>query len=202
MARLRFGRSLPTTVREYRRLIDRRIQPVLGELRLARLRTADLDTFYAALNRQAGLSPATVRQIHSILRRALRQAVRWNGIGANPAVNPTLPRLRRSEVQPPTAPSIRLVLQSAMESDATIGTVLLLAATTGMRRGELCGLQWRDLDLDLARLVVARAVAAVPDGTIEKATKTRAVRPLEPFSASRQGTRPDRPPDGVHLLAR
>jgi integrase len=53
---------------------------------------------------------------------------------------------------------------------------MFLAARTGMRRGELCGLKWGDVDLARARIVVCRAVAAVPDGTIEKSTKTHASR--------------------------
>jgi hypothetical protein len=45
-----------------------------------------------------------------------------------------------------------------------------------MRRGELCGLKWGDMDLGRARIVVSPAVAAVPDGTTEKSTKTHASR--------------------------
>src|SRR3954468_9892518 len=54
--------------------------------------------------------------------------------------------------------------------------VIFLAAETGMRRGELCGLKWGDVDLGRPRIVVSRAVAAVPDGMIEKTTKTNASR--------------------------
>jgi integrase len=119
-----------------------------------------------------------VRQIHSILRRGLRQAVRWQWINANPAVNATLPRLRRKEVAPPAPDTIRALLRAAMEHDPNLGTLLLVAAATGLRRGELCGLKWGDVDFGRGRLVVTRAVAAVPDGTIEKSTKTHASRRL------------------------
>jgi len=166
----------PTTLREYRRLLDRRIQPALGERSLTRLTTADLDGFYSALSRQAGLAPATIRQIHSILRRGLRQAVRWGWIGAHPAVNITLPRRRTSEIQPPSPTVIRSLLDTAMERDSITGTLLFVAARTGMRRGELCGLKWGDVDLARSRIVVSRAVAVVPDGTTEKSTKTHASR--------------------------
>jgi integrase len=166
----------PTTLREYRRLLDRRIRPALGERQLSRLSTADLDAFYSALSHQAGLAPATIRQIHSILRRGLRQAVRWGWIGGNPAINTTLPRRRRAEIEPPSPAVIRSLLDAAIEHDATTGTLMFLAARTGMRRGELCGLKWDDVDLARAKIVVSRAVAAVPDGTIEKTTKTHASR--------------------------
>jgi integrase len=166
----------PTTLREYRRLLDRRIRPALGDRQLSRLTTAHLDAFYSALGRQAGLAPATIRQTHSILRRGLRQAVRWGWISVNPAVNTTLPRRQAHEMEPPTPPVIRSLLDAAMEHDVVTGTLLYLAARTGMRRGELCGLKWGDIDLGAARLVVSRSVAALPHGTTEKSTKTHASR--------------------------
>jgi integrase len=168
----------PTTLREYRRLIQRRIRPALGDMRLSRLNTADLDAFYAALTLRAELSPATVRQIHSILRRGLRQAVRWQWIHANPAVNATVPRIRRDEVSPPSPDTIRLVLATAAGRDPTLGALLITAAATGLRRGELCGLKWGDIDLKGSRIVVRHSIAAVPSGTVEKTTKTHASRRL------------------------
>ncbi len=141
----------PTTLREYRRLIARRIAPALGGLSVSKVTTARLDAFYQALSREADLSPASIRQIHSILRRGLRQAVRWEWIPANPAVNATLPRRQRTEIAPPSPSTTRALLQAANEHDQAFGTLLLLAASTGMRRGELCGLKWSDLDLARGR---------------------------------------------------
>jgi hypothetical protein len=91
----------PTTVREYRRLIRTKIVPAIGRLPVDRVQAADLDRFYRALVKQGGLSPASVRQIHAVTRRALRQAVKWGWIAANPAVNTTPPRLVKSEIVPP-----------------------------------------------------------------------------------------------------
>jgi hypothetical protein len=58
----------PTTLREYRRLIARRIAPALGDVNIAKLTTTRIDAFYLALSHHAELSPASIRQIHSILR--------------------------------------------------------------------------------------------------------------------------------------
>jgi integrase len=91
-------------------------------------------------------------------------------------VNTTLPRRRTSEIQPPSPAVIRSLLDTAMERDSITGTLLFVAARTGMRRGELCGLKWGDVDLARSRIVVSRAVAVVPDGTTEKYTKTHASR--------------------------
>jgi hypothetical protein len=189
----------PTTLREYRRLIARRIQPALGQVSIAKLTTPQLDAFYLALTRVAGLSPASVRQVHSILRRSLRQAVRWGWLSANPAVHASPPRLRRGEIDPPSLADLRKLLIAADAHDPGLGVLLRLAAATGMRRGELCGLRWSNVDLGRARLVVRRAVVAVPDGTAEKDPKTHAVRRLsldpgpstrcEPTSITRGATR-------------
>src|SRR5690349_20549295 len=114
------GYMSPTTLREYRRLIARRISPALGHVSIAKLTTAQIDAFYLALSQHAELSPSSVRQMHSVLRRGLRQAVRWRWIVSNPAVNATLPRRHRSELSPPTPSTIRLLLQAAAKHDPSL----------------------------------------------------------------------------------
>jgi integrase len=104
--------------------------------------------------------------------------VKWGWIATNPAVNATLPRLTRSELTPPLPSTTRLLLRAATERDPALGTLLLLAASTAMRRGELCGLKWGDIDLDSGRITVTRSIATVADGTVEKSTKTHSSRRL------------------------
>ena len=70
----------PTTVREYRRLVRTMIDPDLGKLPLRRVTTQRLDAYYASLARERGLSPASIRHVHAVLRGALGQAVRWGWI--------------------------------------------------------------------------------------------------------------------------
>lgn len=83
----------PTTVREYRRLVKKLISPDLGKLTLRQVSTQRLDTYYATLARERGLSPASVRHVHAVMRGALGQAVRWGWIPTNPlpwlAAHPT-----------------------------------------------------------------------------------------------------------------
>ena len=67
----------PTTVREYRRLVKQLISPDLGKLPLRRVTTQRLDTYHGTLSRERGLSPASVRHVHAVMRGALGQAVRW-----------------------------------------------------------------------------------------------------------------------------
>jgi integrase len=174
----------PTTLREYRRLVAKRIGPAIGDTPLTKLTTGRLDDLYQALARDEGLSPASVRQIHSIIRRCLRQGVRWGWIEHNVAVNASPPRVHRSPIEPPTIPTIQTLLAEADARDPSFGVLVRLAIATGMRRGELCGLQWCDVDMDRRRIEVRRAVVAIPNGTAVKLTKTGGTRRLSLDAAS------------------
>ncbi len=168
----------PTTIREYRRLVEKRIGPAIGSVPLTKLTTAQLDEFYQALTKQAGLAPASVRQIHSIIRRGLRQGVKWGWIEHNVAVNATPPVLRSKRIEPPSLDMIRSLISAAEAYDPSFGVLVRIAIATGLRRGELCGLRWIDIDLDQCRLHVRRSVAAIPGGATEKSTKTGTSRKL------------------------
>ena len=165
-----------TTVREYRRLVATRIGPDLGTLPLRRVTTQRLDAYYAVLTRQHGLSPATIRHVHAVLRGALGQAVKWGWLPSNPAVSASPPRLRKREITPPALTDTRALLDAADDYDADFGALLRVLAATGARRGEVCGLRWSDLDLQAGTISIRRSVASVTGGTIVKDTKTHAAR--------------------------
>ncbi|MCP5043082.1 MAG: site-specific integrase [bacterium] len=168
----------PTTLREYRRLVDRRIAPGLGKTPLVKVTTPVLDDFYRALSDDAGLSASSIRQIHSIIRRGLKQGVKWGWIANNPAVNATPPILRRRRIKPPSVAVIRQLVEVAEQVDDWFGLLVRLAIATGLRRGELCGLQWHDVDFGVGQLEVSRSVAATKDGPVVKSTKTGNTRKL------------------------
>jgi len=172
----------PTTARGYEWIIRTYILPTLGSTRLARLKSSQLDRFYANLRDQGGqdgkpLSAATVRQVHAILRRALHQAVRWEWIPANPAAHASPPRIRNQPLDPPGPDGVIKLIDAARKDDPDFGCYLLLAAITGARRGELCALRWADVDLENQTLNIARSVVEAAHGVlVEKDTKTHASR--------------------------
>lgn len=172
----------PTTARGYRWIVDTYVLPRLGKVPLARLRPAQLDTFYAHLRDKGGakggsLSPATVRQVHAILRKALNQAVRWGWVATNPAMQATPPRLRRPEVTPPAPADVLRLIEEADAEDPELSVFLRTSVTTGARRGELCALRWRDLDLAGRTMTIAHNLVEGSEGRlVEKDTKTHAVR--------------------------
>ncbi len=166
----------PATASAYRVYLRNWILPRLGEQKVDRLRPADLDRFYASLRKH--LSPASVLKVHSILRAALGQAVRWQMITDNPATHASPPRPVRPRVQAPTPEEVARLLAAAQAEDPEFALYLRLAAVTGARRGELCALRWDDLDLEGGQVVVARSLAVGNDGVVVKKTKTDRVRRL------------------------
>jgi integrase len=124
------------------------------------------------------MSAKTVRNIHSILSGAFAAAVRWEWIDRNPADAAKLPKIRQRP-RPATAPAdVAKVIAAARESHPALAVYLWLAAITGARRGELCGLQWADIDLDAGVLHIAFGYIVRSGQRIRKDTKTHQARQL------------------------
>lgn len=170
------GRS-PSTLARYRSAIRANIEPALGHKQLSQLAPADIDAFYGRLL-ASGLHPLTVRKSHAILSAACRQAVRWGWIDRNPVERASPPSPRGREIVPPTVEELRLLIKWAETSNPDLAALIFVAATTGCRRGELCGLQWTDLDLETATMVVARSIADADGVVTVKGTKTHQARRL------------------------
>jgi integrase len=141
----------------YRRCIDLYVRPQLGKHQLAQLTGAMLTAHYAHLIAAGGakgkpLSPTTVRTVHRVLNKAFGDAVRDDLLPANPAQRATPPTRRRYEAQVWTAEQAMTFL-GAVRSDR-LYAAWLVALSCGLRRGELAGLRWRDLDLDRGTLSV------------------------------------------------
>jgi len=170
------GQLSPTTIREYRRLVRTMLEPDLGKLPLRRLTAQRVDAYYAVLTRERGLSPATIRHVHAVLRGALGQAVRWGWLPTNPAASASPPKLRRREIVPPAIADTRALLLAADDHDLDLGALLRVLVATGARRGEVCGLRWSDLDLRAGTAYICRSVASVGGGTVVQDTKTHAAR--------------------------
>ena len=178
-----------TTRERYDDLIRLYIRPVLGDLVAGKLDAELLERFYARLQRckalcngrpKAGhtcepLSGSTVRKIHYILSGALEQAVRWRHLGVNPASFAATPSAERAEPDPPTAAEAAAVVGAAWR-DPEWGLLLWLIMVTGMRRGEISALRWRNLDLRNGVVFIQRANAQPRAGVKEKATKTHQQR--------------------------
>ena len=164
------ARLSPSTRLDYRRAIDAHLPaPLLGQ-RVWKIRTHDLDRLYVALETK-GLGPARIRRVHNILRRSLGQAVKWQWIARNPAVDASPPPLPASKIEPPNAEEVRRWVAGC---DGQMRVYAVLAANLGARRGELCALQWSDVDLDSGTMFIRRALVDGGPGVgiVAKETKT------------------------------
>jgi integrase len=133
----------------------------IGGIPLRNLTGAHLNALYAALEAE-GRSVATRRLVHAVLRRALNDACRWGKIARNPASASDPPSQPRSRTQAWTPSELRRFLDH-VANDRLFG-LWRLAATTGLRRGELLGLCWQCVDLEGARLRVEQQLLKTNGG--------------------------------------
>lgn len=144
----------PSTATRYRLDVETKLVPALGTVPLQRLSGAHLDGLYAELLER--LSPASVRHVHVVAHRALRDALRNDLVQRNAAAAATPPRIARKELNVWNTEQTRTFLL-AVEDDRLYAAWWLLA-TAGLRRGEVLGLRWPDLNLDTRRLAVVRSL--------------------------------------------
>ena len=166
----------PTTLRGYRQIAEAVVRPELGRIKLARLTARDLDRLYAKLSAK-GNAAMTVRHVHAFIGAALHQGERWQLVDRNVARQATPPTVHPAEVVAPSPDEVQRILEVAEAIEPALASLLLLAALTGARRGELCALRWSDVDWQGATLSIARSVyEKAGGGWGEKSTKTHGVR--------------------------
>jgi integrase len=149
-------RVRPSTWLSYQRNLERHVIPALGEIELQRLTPAHLTRFYRTLltggrlDGRGGLSAKSVKNIHGALHPALKDAVRWGYVARNVADAADPPKVVTPEMQVWTPAQIRTFLTHVR--DDRLYAAWMLFATTGMRRGEVAGLRWVDVDLAAGRV--------------------------------------------------
>ncbi|MDP9419099.1 MAG: site-specific integrase [Actinomycetota bacterium] len=150
----------PSTVESYARNVRVHIAPAIGSVKLQSLTPVHLDRLYAEMAERR--SPRMVRYVHTIVRKALSDAVKKGLVVRNVADAATPPSAKSTkapEMATWTPNQLRTFLDGV--ADHRLFPLLRLAAMTGLRRGEVLGLRWSDVDLDAGRLVVRQQVTAV-----------------------------------------
>lgn len=170
----------PTTVAQYRTLAETHIIPNLGCIKLRSLNAVHLDRLYGELLRSGrrrpsarqttGLSTTTVRAVHVTISAALTHAVRKSILSRNVARLADPPSPAEHEQQVWTAHQTATFLET-VQSDRLF-PLYLVAATCGLRRGELCGLRWESVDIDARKLTVASARVIAGTQVLESGPKT------------------------------
>ncbi|HSL01466.1 MAG TPA: site-specific integrase [Rubrobacteraceae bacterium] len=181
--------------------ISRYVIPAIGEVQLRDLTWQHLQRLYNDLL-DSGLSPATVKTVHVVLHKALKQAVRWELVDQNVADAVDPPRVEREEVKALGAKQVVRLLEAARGD--RLEALYVLAVTTGLRRGELLGLRWEDVDLAEGVVRVRQALTAEGTITRPKNARSRRVVALTPAAidamqrhADRQRDEGNYDPDGL-----
>jgi integrase len=144
-----------TTLDDYTHMIRLHLEPALGRKQLAQLTVADVDELWAA-KRKAGYKPNTVRIMRAVLRRALAQAEREGLVPRNVAALSQPARLGQPDGRALTVEQAHALLEAARGD--RLEAAFLLMLSYGLRRGEVLGLAWSDLDSTRHTLEVRRAV--------------------------------------------
>jgi integrase len=189
-----------TTRRMYAKYLEKHVRPFIGQLKAGSVDADALDSLYAELRRCrahctdrrgtdhrtahehncdercrphecAPLSATTIRHVHFVLSGAFAKAVRWRWVSNNPVSLASPPAARKPEPDPPSAEQAALLLTESWR-DADWGTLVWLTMTTGARRGELCALRWKDIDLVNGAMVVRRSISQDGAHCEEKDTKS------------------------------
>ena len=173
----------PSSHQTYKGYIENHIKPNIGDIPLEKLTTLDLQRLYKTLlangrvdrleskGQPKGLSPKTVRNIHQILSSALKLAQEQRIILTNPAEGCALPKVEHREMKTLPVEQLQSFLREA--KDSGVFELYYLELATGLRRGELLGLKWEDIDLEHGDLRVKRQIARINGKVVEAPLKTR-----------------------------
>ena len=173
-----------STLRSYRGLSDHYIKPYLGDKKLSAITTADVQKLYNFLKAKGrvnehyekgdSLSDSVVRAIHMLLHQALDEAVRQRFIVKNPTDGTVIPKNNYAPKQILTDAQLEKFLD-VVRADPDWSDFFCTELTTGLRKGEICGLRWQDFDEATGRLQIHRAVTERKGGGVQVGqTKTNA----------------------------
>jgi integrase len=165
------------TLERYAEIVRTHLAPALGHHPLPKLQPLHIQAYYShalQLGRRdgrGGLSAQTVLHHHRVLREALQQALRWQLLARNPADAVEPPHARRREMEVFDHREVERLLDAARGT--RLAVPVLLAVTTGLRRGELLGLRWQDVDLEASKLAVRQSLEHTKAGLAFKQPKTQ-----------------------------
>lgn len=169
----------PTTYINYETYVHKHIKDTIGGFKLCELSPIIIQQFYneklknGKLNGSGGLSPKTLKNLHNMLHKALEQAVLLDMISKNPANSVIIPKGQKKEMRYFTIEE-QQKLQSVLNNER-LGTAILLDLYTGMRQGELLGLKWENVHIDLSGnsyIKVVQTVNRIKNPDISDSRKT------------------------------
>ncbi len=163
------------TVERYRQLVEKQIRPRLGAVPVQKITDVSLESFYRTLETEGrdngkGLSRRTVNHAHRIVHAILKRAVKRRLVLSNAAEAADAPSVPHENVETFAADEIRMILDAFRPRP--LYTLVSLAFDTGLRRGELCALRWRNIDLSKGTLSVIASLSKTKEGPTFEDPKT------------------------------
>ena len=164
-----------STVRGYRSDVRHHIKPALVNKMLRSITHRDVQKFYNALVRKTykasdgnerRLADATVRGVHMLLHEIMEAAVRSRLIVMNPTDGTVIPKLNRPPMKILNEEQLDKFMK-AIRAEPLWYDFFYTEITTGLRRGEICGLKWCDLDETNGTLKICRSIHSAPGGALE-----------------------------------
>lgn len=146
------GNVKPATVKSYTDHVKLNIVPYIGTVQLSKLTTPMIQTMYNDLQRDKGLSPKTVKNVHGVLHRALEQAQKMGFIRNNPTEAVTLPRIEKKQIKPMEDEELTAFLNAIKGNPYEL--VFYVTVFTGLREGEVLGLTWDCVDFSNGTLLI------------------------------------------------
>lgn len=158
-----------TTYESYRRNLDKYIIPNLGNIKLDKLLPLQLQSFYNELSNE--LSNTTIVYIHRIIHSALNKAMKWDLVIRNVADNVEVPKKQKYNATVLNSEEIQKLINAI--ANTYIYIPVMIAIATGMRRGEILGLVWNNIDLENGNIKVIQALYPTKDGLTILPPKTK-----------------------------
>jgi integrase len=156
------------TYKSYKDMLTRHISTILGGTKLHDLSPTEIQSAYQQLCAR-GLSPRTIRYTHMILHSALRQAVRWRLLPADPSDGLQLPRQPKPEIRVWTLHQVQIFLSNSLTTD--YGLIFAIAITTGMRPSEYLAVFWKDINWERGTVSIVRTVQRMGGRWVFEETK-------------------------------
>ena len=173
----------PSSHKTYKGYIENHIKPSIGKIPLSKLTTLEVQALYRKLltsgrverieskQQPKGLSAKTVRNINQVISSAMELAKSQKLISSNPTDGCALPKVEHQEMKTLTADQLAAFFREAKNSG--VFEMYYLELATGLRRGELLGLKWDDINLDTGTIQVKRQVARINGEVVEAPLKTK-----------------------------
>ena len=161
-----------TTVYSYQKIIDNHLGPALGDMPLLKLTPKDIQQYYTQVQRDNSLSSNTMRRHHDLLSSSLRTAVRQDMLLVSPMDRVEPPRSKLYEADFYTPEELKRLY--ALLPGHRLELPVKLAGSLGLRREELCGLKWENVNFQLRVIYIREARTAFGATIIQKETKNRA----------------------------